>query len=91
VTAHANSTRVRAVLAELERECDRARSDTLLALRDRFVPDSYEPDEEGGGAEGTAGVTVAHSSAGEDLRGIIADYFDWPMERAWRKAKAALR
>jgi hypothetical protein len=90
--AAAMSVQARAAFAELRATYDRCRADAERQLRDRFVPDPFEPGGEGG--EGEAGVVVDRDGAGEDLRSILADCFDWPMQRAFcacRKAMGALK
>ena len=76
---HADSS---AVLTELEATYERARQDVGRRLEERFI-----------GEPGTVTVIVNERGGGaaKDLRGILADDLDWPMERAWRQAKEALR
>ena len=88
MTAHLDPTQARAVLAELRVAYDRARADLAEALEDPFVPDVPGVDETD--EDGANVIVATHDSAGEDLRSIVTDHLDWPMENAWRRAARAL-
>jgi hypothetical protein len=82
--------RAQAALAEYRTACDRIRQDLARALKDRFVDDGEVVDTSDNVIQ-LFRSRIPDLHAERDIDNILADDFDWPLDREWRRLTDAFR